>query len=115
VVRSVDEPVSTHGVERAFRNGLRRLREWGIESVALPPLGTGAGNLDAEDVARIMIEVIQEHTAQFEHPRRFTIVVENDYEEQAFARQLARLELPLLGERDPTPAPGAEPTAEPPA
>lgn len=115
VVRSVDEPVSPHGVERAFRNGLRRLREWGIESVALPPLGTGAGNLDAEDVARIMIEVIQEHTAQSEHPRRFTIVVENDYEEQAFRRQLARLELPLLGEPDPTPAPGADPGADTPA
>ncbi|HSJ14219.1 MAG TPA: macro domain-containing protein [Longimicrobiales bacterium] len=96
VVRSLDEPVSGPGVERALRNGLRRLQEWGIDDVALPPLGTGAGNLDAEDAARLMVDVIQEHTATAEHPRRFTIVVESEYEEQAFARQLARLALPLL-------------------
>ena len=34
-------------------NGLRRAREWGIGSLALPPLGTGAGNLEAEEAARV--------------------------------------------------------------
>ena len=107
VVRSATEPVSEAGVARALRNGLRRLEEWGIEHVALPPLGTGAGNLDAEDVARLMIEVMQEHTARAEFPRRITIVVENDYEEQAFARPLAALALPLLDEGGPPAAPPA--------
>lgn len=108
VVRSATEPVSEPVVERALRNGLRRVQEWGIESVALPPFGTGAGNLDAEDVARLMIAVIQEHSARAEYPRQVTIVVENDYEEQAFAGQLAALALPLLAEPDPVDTPPAE-------
>lgn len=103
VVRSTTEPVSESGVERALRNGLRRLHEWGIETVAMPPLGTGAGNLDAEDVAGVMIEVLQEHGARCEFPRRVTIVADNDYEEEAFARRLAARALPLLPGSDVPP------------
>ncbi|MGH7606590.1 MAG: macro domain-containing protein, partial [Gemmatimonadales bacterium] len=55
VVRSREEPVTPASVRRGLENGLRRLAEWAIESVAMAPLGTGAGNLDAEDAARIMI------------------------------------------------------------
>lgn len=47
-VQSHDEPVSVGGVRKALLNGLRRASTMGIETLALPPLGTGAGNLDAE-------------------------------------------------------------------
>jgi O-acetyl-ADP-ribose deacetylase (regulator of RNase III) len=89
VVRSIDEPVSPAGVRRGLVNGLRRLAEWGIESVAMPPLGTGAGNLDAEESARVMIPVIREHQLACARPLRVAIVVEGDYEFEVFRRIVA--------------------------
>ena len=58
IVRSLDEQASESTVHRALQNALRRCVEWGIESLAVPPLGTGAGNLDAEEAAAVMIPVL---------------------------------------------------------
>lgn len=88
VVRSPDEPVSPAGVRRALVNGLRRLSEWGIESVAMPPLGTGAGNLDAEESARLMVPTILEHRRSATRPSRVVILVDSEYELEAFRRVL---------------------------
>jgi O-acetyl-ADP-ribose deacetylase (regulator of RNase III) len=89
IVRSVDEPVSEHGVRRALQNGLRRLSEWAIDSVAMPPLGTGAGNLDAEESAQTMVTTLLEHMRDAEHPSAVEIRVDSEYEQQAFERALA--------------------------
>jgi O-acetyl-ADP-ribose deacetylase (regulator of RNase III) len=102
VVRSLDEPVSASGIRRGLRNGLRRLQEWAIEHVAMAPLGTGAGNLDAEDVARIMVDELYDHAVTADYPTRVIIAAESDYELGAFQRQLAARELPwLAGPADP--------------
>lgn len=89
VVRSAEEPVTPAGVRRGLVNGLRRLTEWGIESVAMPPLGTGAGNLDAEESARVMVPAILEHRLASARPLRVVIVVESEYELEAFRRAIA--------------------------
>jgi O-acetyl-ADP-ribose deacetylase len=89
VVRSVDEPVTGSGVRRALLNGLRRLAEWGIERVAMAPLGTGAGNLDADEAAAIMIPVLIEHMQGDGPPSEVEIYVDTEYEKDAFERQLA--------------------------
>ena len=78
-------------MRRGLVNGLRRLAEWGIESVAMPPLGTGAGNLDAEESARVMIPAIREHQLASARPLRVAIVVESDYEYDVFRRIVADL------------------------
>lgn len=104
IVRSTDEPVSESSVHRALQNGLRRVQEWGLERVALPAIGTGAGNLDAEDVARIMVETVYEHAATADYPTHVELMVESDYESEAFLRQLAARELPLLPDFDGDPA-----------
>lgn len=96
VVRSAEEPVSGAGVQRALRNGLRRLQEWGIERVAMPPIGTGAGNLDADEVARIMLEEYYDHAVTADYPVHVEIAVDGDYEYDVFQRQLAARELPYL-------------------
>lgn len=88
VVRSHEEPVTPAGVRRGLVNGLRRLDEWGIESVAMPPLGTGAGNLDPEESAQVMIPTLLEHRRTLPQPLRVLIVVESEYERDAFRRQL---------------------------
>ena len=89
VVRSVDEPVTGSGVRRALQNGLRRLAEWGIERVAMAPLGTGAGNLDADEAASIMIPVLLEQMQAGGAPSEVEIYVDSEYEKDVFERQLA--------------------------
>lgn len=88
VVRSVEEPVTVAGIRRGLTNGLRRLAEWGIESVALPPLGTGAGNLDSEESAQVMVPVLLAHDRAGGPPDQIEIVVENEYEQDVFQRRL---------------------------
>ena len=96
IVRSVFEPVSAAIVRRALQNGLRRLTQWGIDSVAMAPLGTGAGNLDPEDSANEMIPILLEHTSSNQPPTRVDIVVDSDYEYEVFERELRKYDLPIL-------------------
>lgn len=88
VVRSIDEPVTETGVRRGFQNGLRRLTEWGIAQVAMPPLGTGAGNLDADEAAAIMVPALLEHMRDTGTPKQAEIHVDSDYEREVFERHL---------------------------
>jgi O-acetyl-ADP-ribose deacetylase (regulator of RNase III) len=92
VVRSYDEPVTAEVVRRGLTNGLRRLEAWGIESVALPPLGTGAGNLDAEESAAVMIPVLVDHLRGTSRALHVRVVVETEYEREVFARVLRAVE-----------------------
>ncbi len=102
VVRSREEGVTRGGVRRALQNGLRRAVEWGIPDLAMPPLGTGAGNLDAEESAAIMLPVLREHMRAAAHPARVRIVVESEYELDAFRRALAAgADAPLGAGGDP--------------
>ncbi|MCI0434958.1 MAG: macro domain-containing protein [Gemmatimonadetes bacterium] len=104
VVRSADVPVSSGAVGRALRAGLRRLEEWGVGRAAMPPLGTGAGNLDAEESAALMVPILMEHLETDRDPREIVIVTDSDYEQDVFERRLRQAgsvptgdgELPLL-------------------
>ena len=86
VLQSSEEPVTREGVRAGLRNGLRRAAEWGLESLALPPLGTGAGNLDAQESAALMVPVLAEHLLGSENPREVTVAVGTDYEKDVFDR-----------------------------
>ncbi len=86
VLQAPDEPVRIEGVKTALRNGLRRAQEWGLETLALPPLGTGAGNLDVEDVAEAMVSLIHDHLTTSECPKEVTIVSATEYEREIFRR-----------------------------
>ena len=87
-LQSHDEPVSLGGVRKALLNGLRHTCRMDIETLALPPLGTGAGNLDAEVAADVMFEVLRGHMESEEYPREVTLMVATEYELQAFASRL---------------------------
>lgn len=88
-VRSQDEAVSASTVRLGVLNGLRRIAEWEIDDVGMPLLGTGAGNLDAEDAARILVSVLMEHLQGSAFPKHVTVMVENEYERLAVERALA--------------------------
>lgn len=102
VVRSIDEQVTEAIVRRALQNGLRRLVEWGIASVAIPPIGTGAGNLDPEESAQAMIPIIIEHMRTSQYPSQVDLIVDSDYEKEAFERVLRTFELPILSDGEQT-------------
>lgn len=86
VVQSNEEPVTSDGVKAALTNGLRRAEEWGLESLVLPPLGTGAGNLDMESSAAVMVPVLMNHMALAEYPKSVMIAVSNSFEQDVFSR-----------------------------
>jgi O-acetyl-ADP-ribose deacetylase len=89
VIRSASEPVTAAAVRRGLQNGLRRAAEWGITELALAPLGTGAGNLDADDVAGIMVPMLSDAVRAEGALRAADICVDTDYERDVFDRHVA--------------------------
>lgn len=89
VIESFEEPVTQTGVRKALTNGLRQACAWGVESVALPPMGIGAGSLEAETAARIVVSVLRAFLESCESLREATIMVANEYEKAAFESVLA--------------------------
>lgn len=87
-LQSHEEPVSAGSVRKALLNGLRHACRMDVETLALPPLGTGAGNLDAETAADVMLEVIRGHMENEEYPKEVTVMVATEYELQAFTSRL---------------------------
>jgi O-acetyl-ADP-ribose deacetylase (regulator of RNase III) len=102
IVRSVLEPVSESVAQRGLQNALRRCAEWGIETLAVPAIGTGAGNLDPEDVAQLMIPILFDHMAEAQFPSTVILVADSEYERDAFEQVLKYHDLPFLSE-DPRP------------
>jgi O-acetyl-ADP-ribose deacetylase (regulator of RNase III) len=96
-VRSAEEAATATGVRRGLLNGLRRVEEWGIDSVGLAPLGLGAGNLDAEESAEAMLPVLAEHLRRSDHPTDVVLVVEDEYQRAAFAAAVTRYAGELAG------------------
>jgi O-acetyl-ADP-ribose deacetylase (regulator of RNase III) len=91
IIRSMSEAVSPAGVRRALTSAMQRAVDWQLARVTIPPLGTGAGNLSVEDAARVMIEVLSQHTAVAAYPSDVAIVVENEEEKTVFEALLRRL------------------------
>lgn len=97
VVMSDDEPQSLPTLRRAVRNALRRASDWGLDSLALPPLGIGAGMLDADASARSLLEILFDHLDEGNEPLALTVVVSSEYEQGLFVGlvdELSRDRLP---------------------
>lgn len=90
VLQSPDDPVTLEGVRVALLNGLRRAGEWGLPKVALPPLGTGAGNIDAQEAAATMVPVILDHCSNTENPQEILIVAATSYEQEVFQKAVEK-------------------------
>jgi O-acetyl-ADP-ribose deacetylase (regulator of RNase III) len=77
-------------VRRALASALQRAGDFGVDHLALPPFGLGAGNLAIEESADVMLGVIRDHLASGRAPRRVTVVVERDEEADAFTVHLSK-------------------------
>ena len=84
VVMSEEEPQSSISVQRALRNGLRRASDWGLTSIALPPLGLSVGMTEPEESARALVEILFNHLDEGAAPQELTIVVGSDFEARLF-------------------------------
>ncbi len=90
IITSVTEPVTVAGVYQALISVWQRAADWQLARVAIPPIGTGAGNLSMEDAA----DVIRGTLPDVEHgpfPRQVTIVVQNEQEKAVFDARLQHL------------------------
>jgi O-acetyl-ADP-ribose deacetylase (regulator of RNase III) len=90
VVMSRTEPVTSDTVRRALTSALQRVESWQIKHVAIPPFGLGAGNLELDESARVMVGVIAAHVGISRFPEEITLVAETPEEERAFTAALTR-------------------------
>lgn len=88
VVCSDDEPVSRASVRQALVSALQRAVAFRIEAVAIAPFGLGAGNLDIEDSADVMVSVLTEHMKRAAYPATVVIIAETQIEEQILRSRL---------------------------
>jgi len=88
VVSSDEEPVTRDSVRLAFLSALQRASAFQIREVAIAPFGLGAGNLDIEDSADVMIDVLTEHMRKSQFPASAVIVVETPFEEEVVRTRL---------------------------
>jgi O-acetyl-ADP-ribose deacetylase (regulator of RNase III) len=89
VVMSDEEPQSSFSIQRALRNGLRRAADWGLESLAVPALGLGPGNVDPDGAARVLVDILFNHLDEGVQPLDLVIVVDSEYESILFERLVA--------------------------
>ena len=63
---------------------------WQIKKVAIPPFGLGAGNLEIDESAQVMLGVIGQHMRGARYPEEITLVAETPEEERVLAAALQR-------------------------
>ena len=89
VVMTRAEPVTPSGVRRAAAAALRQAGQWRIGTLAVPPLGTGAGQLTIEEAADALRLALGDLEPGAEHPANVVVVVETDAEREIFEARLA--------------------------
>ena len=88
VVSSDDEPVTRDTVRLALMSAMQRAVAFQIREVAIAPFGLGAGNLDIEDSAEVMLDVLTAHMRSASYPAHVVIIAETEFEEQMLRARL---------------------------
>lgn len=88
VVSSDEEPVTRTTVRLALMSALQRAVAFQIRELAVAPFGLGAGNLDIEEAADVMMEVLTEHMRRSPYPSSIVIIAETGLEEQVLRSRM---------------------------
>jgi O-acetyl-ADP-ribose deacetylase (regulator of RNase III) len=88
VVASPEERVTRATVRLALMSALQRAIAFEIKNIAVAPFGLGAGNLDVDDSADVMVSVLTEHMRRSAFPTSVVIIVENELEEHALRTRM---------------------------
>ena len=91
VIMSAVEPITVGGVRRALTSVIQRAADWQLGSIAVPPLGVGAGNLTLEDSAEVMIQTLRKGLVNASFPRHVSIVVDSEEARLIFDACLNRI------------------------
>jgi O-acetyl-ADP-ribose deacetylase len=76
VIRDQDTRVARDVVRRALISAWQRATDWGLNTIAAPLVGTGAGELSVEEAARLLAETFPGEPGGC--PAELHIVVERD-------------------------------------
>jgi O-acetyl-ADP-ribose deacetylase (regulator of RNase III) len=87
IIRSATEPVTALSVERALTSALHRAEAWELGHLAIPPLGTGAGQLGLDAAAAAMGRALVARRGA-PYPSEITIVVETEDDRTVLTRAL---------------------------
>lgn len=75
VIQSADEPPTETTVRRALLSAWQQAAEWGLDSLATVPVGTGAGQLSLEDAAVLLADTFPLPGSR---PTRLRVVVDRE-------------------------------------
>jgi O-acetyl-ADP-ribose deacetylase (regulator of RNase III) len=82
------EPDEEGKLARATRAALKLAEENGIETLALPPMGTGLYQVPVDLCARVMVDAVAEHLARATILREVLFVVPDSRERGAFEARI---------------------------
>ncbi len=90
---TMDQGLTTSegAIRSATRSALRLADRLGLESVALPALGTGVGGFPLERAATVMLEEAAAHVSTVDRRVQIIFAVWDDAAHTAFARALRRV------------------------
>ncbi|MEZ4412148.1 MAG: macro domain-containing protein [Gemmatimonadales bacterium] len=82
VIRGEHGNVSTDSVRRALTSAWQRASVWGLERVASPPIGAGAGQLGLAEAAALMAQTFAAHSRSGRPPTSLQIIVDRNEERE---------------------------------
>jgi len=91
---------SASTIERAVRSALTRARELGVETLAIPALGTGVGGFPLAEAARITVATVRAEAQRLPRLRSVTFALRGQAAYEAFRVALAApevVEVPARG------------------
>ncbi len=80
VIRGEHSNATADSVRRALSSAWQRAAAWGLERVAGPPVGAGAGQLELGEAARLMAQTFAEHRRTAQSPTLLQIVADREDE-----------------------------------
>lgn len=84
-------------IDRAVRNAFARARELGVETLAIPALGTGVGGFPMIECARVTIAAVRSELARSPRLTRVTLALRGAASYEAFRSALADATEPRAG------------------
>jgi O-acetyl-ADP-ribose deacetylase (regulator of RNase III) len=80
---------SAAAIERAVRSALARARELGVETLAIPALGTGVGGFPLPEAARITVAAVRADAPRLPRLLTITFALRGQAAYEAFRQALA--------------------------
>ena len=88
VVMGQDLKTDEEKIRQATRSAFRLAEEKGIDSLALPALGTGVGGVSVHVCARAMIDEAIDFLIESDHIRQLQFVLIDEEAREAFHKEL---------------------------